>query len=292
MGDVVGLVDSSNNIVVEYKYDAWGRPTLKRSLTTAYDALATLNPFRYRGYIYDEASGLYYLRSRFYNPVWGRFINADAFMGKVGEFLSHNQSVYCFNNSICYVDHSGKKSINAIFVDIVNTAEDAWNFLITEAMRAIIAPVASIAAMTVASIKDLPSAGIALDHFINGRGRKLNYIAQEVLINELKSSSELKQSILDNYASGKTSFSSSIVFSDTDLHLAYGHATYSANIRCDATGACVADVVFVDYYNFDEKRWNENGFVSDTLNNLGYIYQNLYLGVPYNIELSFSINLN
>ena len=45
-GDVVGLVDSSNNIVVEYKYDAWGRPTLKRSLTTAYDTLATLNPFR------------------------------------------------------------------------------------------------------------------------------------------------------------------------------------------------------------------------------------------------------
>ena len=77
-GDVVGLVDSSNNIVVEYKYDAWGRPTLKRSLTTAYDALATLNPFRYRGYIYDEASGLYYLRSRFYNPVWGRCVSIDA----------------------------------------------------------------------------------------------------------------------------------------------------------------------------------------------------------------------
>ena len=45
-GDVVGLVDNSNNLVVEYKYDAWGRPTLKRSLTTAYDTLATLNPFR------------------------------------------------------------------------------------------------------------------------------------------------------------------------------------------------------------------------------------------------------
>ena len=45
-GDIVGLVDSSNTLVVEYKYDAWGRPTLKRSLTTAYDTLATLNPFR------------------------------------------------------------------------------------------------------------------------------------------------------------------------------------------------------------------------------------------------------
>ena len=43
-GDIVGLVDSGNNIVVKYKYDAWGKPTLKRSLTTAYDALVTLVP--------------------------------------------------------------------------------------------------------------------------------------------------------------------------------------------------------------------------------------------------------
>ena len=36
-GDVVGLVDNSNNLVVEYKYDAWGKPTLVRTLTTAYE---------------------------------------------------------------------------------------------------------------------------------------------------------------------------------------------------------------------------------------------------------------
>ena len=58
--DAVGLVDSGNNIVVEYKYDAWGKPTLKRTLTTAYDTLATLNPFRYRGYVYDEETALAY----------------------------------------------------------------------------------------------------------------------------------------------------------------------------------------------------------------------------------------
>ena len=63
-GDIVGLVDSSNNLVVEYKYDAWGRPTLKRSLTTAYDTLATLNPFRYRGYVYDEETGPHYALCR------------------------------------------------------------------------------------------------------------------------------------------------------------------------------------------------------------------------------------
>ena len=39
--------------------------------------LGAANPLRYRGYVYDTETGLYYLSSRYYNPVWGRFINAD-----------------------------------------------------------------------------------------------------------------------------------------------------------------------------------------------------------------------
>ena len=66
-GDIVGILDSTGSLVVEYKYDAWGKPTLVRTLTTAYEALVELNPFRYRGYVYDEESGLYYLRSRAYD---------------------------------------------------------------------------------------------------------------------------------------------------------------------------------------------------------------------------------
>ena len=27
-GDIVGIVDSAGSLVVEYKYDAWGKPTL------------------------------------------------------------------------------------------------------------------------------------------------------------------------------------------------------------------------------------------------------------------------
>ena len=42
------------------------------------DTLGKLNPFRYRGYIYDTETGLYYLGSRYYNPTWGRFVNADS----------------------------------------------------------------------------------------------------------------------------------------------------------------------------------------------------------------------
>ena len=75
MGDVIALIDSNGKKVVEYKYDAWGRRLSKTG--TMASTLGTLNPFQYRGYVYDEETGLYYLRSRYYNPEWGRFINGD-----------------------------------------------------------------------------------------------------------------------------------------------------------------------------------------------------------------------
>ena len=69
-GDVIALIDSNGKKVVEYKYDAWGR-ILSKTGTMA-STLGTLNPFRYRGYVCDEETGLYYLRSRYYNPEWDK----------------------------------------------------------------------------------------------------------------------------------------------------------------------------------------------------------------------------
>ena len=68
------------------------------------------NPYRYRGYRYDTETGLYYLQSRYYNPDWGRFVNADALGGVVGELLSHNVFAYCNNNSSNRVDSDGHYS--------------------------------------------------------------------------------------------------------------------------------------------------------------------------------------
>ena len=106
-GDIVGMLDSVGNLVVEYKHDAWGKPVSVRTLTTAYDTLASLNPFRYRGYIWDEETGWYYLRSRYYNPEWGRFINADVLLGKTGGLLSHDKFTYCRNTPVITLDNSG-----------------------------------------------------------------------------------------------------------------------------------------------------------------------------------------
>ena len=66
-GDIVGSLDASGQLVVQYRYDAWGKPLATSTLTTAYTTLANLNPLRYRGYVYDTETGLYYLRNRYYN---------------------------------------------------------------------------------------------------------------------------------------------------------------------------------------------------------------------------------
>ena len=40
--------------------------------------LGVLNPLRYRGYVYDAETGLYYLNSRYYDAEVGRFISPDS----------------------------------------------------------------------------------------------------------------------------------------------------------------------------------------------------------------------
>ncbi|MDD4513929.1 MAG: RHS repeat-associated core domain-containing protein [Eubacteriales bacterium] len=70
--------------------------------------LGFVNPFRYRGYVYDEETGLYYLRSRYYNPEWNRFVNADAVLGVVSILLSQNIFSYCNNSPIVNSDPSGE----------------------------------------------------------------------------------------------------------------------------------------------------------------------------------------
>ena len=92
--------------MVEYAYDAWGKPLSKTG--TMANTLGALNPFRYRGYVYDEETGLYYLRSRYYNLVWGRFVNGDSAVGQLRKLLSHNLYAYCSNNPIIGTDPSGK----------------------------------------------------------------------------------------------------------------------------------------------------------------------------------------
>ena len=112
-GDIIGILDSSGTQIVSYVYDSWGKLV---SVTDASgndksgDAsfIGNLNPFRYRGYYYDTESGLYYVSSRYYDPVVGRWINTDNAIPSTGESVQgYNLFVYCFNNPVNMDDHSG-----------------------------------------------------------------------------------------------------------------------------------------------------------------------------------------
>ena len=116
-GDVIALIDSSGNRVVEYRYDAWGR-ILSKTGTMA-DSLGTINPFRYRGYVYDGETGLYYLRSRYYKPNWARFLNADNIVENGTGYIGCNQYIYCINNPIFRKDESGASSLAAPIWDFI-----------------------------------------------------------------------------------------------------------------------------------------------------------------------------
>ena len=134
-GDVIGITDGTGNMLARYTYDAWGKPL---TITDGAGAdvsgnashIANVNPFRYRGYYYDKESGLYYLQSRYYDPVVGRFINADdsdVLFEDQDNLVEHNLFTYCLNNPVNMIDEDGRFAItlSVIAVGALITAASA-----------------------------------------------------------------------------------------------------------------------------------------------------------------------
>ena len=140
-GDVVRLVTDDGITVATYAYDAWGNII---DMDYTYKAVADANPLRYRGYYYDSETGLYYLQSRYYNPQWGRFINADAYASTGQGLLGNNMFAYCGNNPVMRQDSEGNfwdiafdiVSLGASIVEVwVNPADPlAWAGLAGDAI--------------------------------------------------------------------------------------------------------------------------------------------------------------
>ena len=88
--------------MVKYDYDAWGRHAGGDS------DLGKLNPYRYRGYYYDNETGLYFLKTRYYDPTACRFINADEVSYLDPNTINGlNLYAYCLNNPISMIDPNG-----------------------------------------------------------------------------------------------------------------------------------------------------------------------------------------
>ncbi|NBI30727.1 RHS repeat domain-containing protein [Chengkuizengella marina] len=104
-GDVVKVIaaDGSKDVLKEYDYDIWGNVLTE----TSHETKTFDNPFQYTGEIYDEESGLIYLRTRYYDSSMGRFITEDTYEGEINNPLSLNLYTYVYNNPLRYTDPSG-----------------------------------------------------------------------------------------------------------------------------------------------------------------------------------------
>lgn len=81
-----------------YIYDAFGNTLEKKE--------GIRNRILYTGQQYDQETGQYYLRARYYNPVVGRFTQEDTYRGD-----GLNLYAYCKNNPVVYYDPSGHDQV-------------------------------------------------------------------------------------------------------------------------------------------------------------------------------------
>ena len=169
-GDVITLHNTSTGaLAYTYTYDSWGNViSVKTPSGTTPGATTTpmLNPIRYRGYYYDSETGLYYLQSRYYDPVVGRFINADdtdvLFTSLDSAINDKNLFAYCDNNPINRTDHEG----------------DRWDWGTALAVTAVIAGVVCIGALVVVSCgAAAPALALAGGGMIGGLGFSAGTVA-------------------------------------------------------------------------------------------------------------------
>ncbi len=124
-GDVIAIYQSYN-LIAKYVYDAYGNHKVYDGSTNAeitYSSNPThigiINPFRYRSYYFDVETGLYYCNSRYYNPVWRRWLSADDVNYFDFEHIDgYNLFAYCLNNPVMNVDPDGKSILIAALIGL------------------------------------------------------------------------------------------------------------------------------------------------------------------------------
>ena len=140
--------------------------------------IGQLNPFRYKGYYYDNESGMYYCNSRYYNPQWGRFLNSDSIEYLDPESINGlNLYCYCMNNPIMYANPSGHFGILATL--LISTLVGAVSSVVTSLANGEKITVKSIISGAVAELIIGVSSGTAIT--------AANYAsaAAESLVNEM-----------------------------------------------------------------------------------------------------------
>lgn len=131
-GDVTSVKRADGTVLNAYDYDIWG------NILSSTESMS--NPFKYTSEIYDEETGFYYLRARYYDPSIGRFINEDTYEGQIDNPLSLNLYTYVHNNPLRYSDPSGHMPhalLNGFLLDFIGGREDGTRYTNWELSNAV-----------------------------------------------------------------------------------------------------------------------------------------------------------
>lgn len=153
-GDILSVKDKEGNKFVSYTYDAWGNISSEfygNDLSEGMESLLILllTPITYRGYMYDPITGLYYLQSRYYNPTYGRFLNADTtdiLTRTAGTIHGANLFAYCENNPVMNVDSFGTDAASVTTISFI--------LLLAYAVISILAIVISLSTISINGVTD------------------------------------------------------------------------------------------------------------------------------------------
>lgn len=283
--DIIGILDSNDNVVVKYTYDSLGnilsiKDSNDNDITNP-DHIGLINPFRYRSYYYDSEINLYYLNNRYYSPEFGRFINEDGLIEKSADIHGYNLYSYSNNNFINKYDPDGDFPVVAIMGAIV--VGGIITKKVTKDLAAAKEPLLPISSRM---MQIALNSKMALDS-------KLDNKTKNLIIDKTQNAPELKSIIQKQVSSsknGKFEKSGSLIFeSDEDLFASIHKADYElSGIKVDENiNEWIINVKISDTYDFAyDSDYNKKYTL---LNNGAWAYQNTGLLTTYRWDVEYSV---
>ena len=289
-GDIIeiwGTEDGSSSYsfrkLVSYTYDAWGNIVQMDDSTDNWYKIGTANPFRYRGYYYDNETGFYYLQSRYYDPVTGRFLNADSieylFSGTVQAYS------YCSNSPINFVDNSGHKPWYLKRTKS-RTLRGMKGFggALRDTPKATVELPIFVGAETYLRKKGWKYSAYFLEYSTGSNPRDLYFNQNSELSLILRGSSEV-QSLYRQFVSSKRKNAEySIKFENGDMFGAF----HKANITFEKKGNRYY-ATLSDKYDFDRGKFSN--ILIDFANKYAFFAQAIGVVKNYNIIVNISFSL-
>ena len=260
-GDIVAILDENGNTVVSYGYDAWGAPLWCTGELA--ETLGKVQPFRYRGYVFDEETGLYYLRSRYYNAERCRFVNADDC------FSEKNLYCYCINAPVERCDPSGHEYLCIAMYRVALNNTDADSVIDLEDI----------------GLKQTMSNRLIDSGMLTVIVKKLINTVDEIHENSATGCLE-KSDYHSIFLQSESEFDIYMAVRSANAYINYSEVKTSSNAVLQTFSLYgfqifQVDLTLTDRYDFHELGEDENSFVRWVNNTFGYELQESGAITPY-----------